>query len=220
MYFTKTPALLKPLAADLVWDIPTVEDELFLTFDDGPHPEVTGEVLDYLQAYGAKATFFCVGRNAEQYPELKERILAEGHSIGNHTYAHEKGWNTPKSEYIRSVLKCSDFVESELFRPPFGRISRAQMAALKNRFHIVMWDVLSGDFDPRAGGVKCAMNVINNARRGSIVVFHDSLKCKDNMLFALPRVLQHFREKGFRFSAIRQEQLATERYRDTSISTP
>lgn len=211
MYFAKTPAILKPLAADLVWDIPVEQDELFLTFDDGPIPEVTPQVLDILADYQAKATFFCVGQNAQKHPELLHRLREQGHSIGNHTYAHEKGWNTPKSEYLRSVLKCSEFVKTELFRPPFGRISRAQTAALKKRYHIVMWDVLSGDFDPRVDGISCAMNVIKHARRGSIVVFHDSLKCRDTMLFALPRVLQYFSERGFRFSTIVPDRIAYRR---------
>jgi peptidoglycan/xylan/chitin deacetylase (PgdA/CDA1 family) len=202
VYFTKTPGIVKPLASDLIWDIKTEKKELFLTFDDGPEPEVTPEILEILHAYKAKATFFCVGKNVAKYPEIYSNILRDGHVTGNHTYSHEKGWETSLLAYLRSVSKCNELVKSNLFRPPYGKIRRNQTAALKKRFQIIMWDVLSADFDQEVDGQKCFSNVVENAKAGSIIVFHDSLKCKQNVLYALPRVLQHFTTEGYQFSAI------------------
>lgn len=207
MYLAKTPEILKPLAADLVWDIATKTKELFLTFDDGPDPEVTPQVLSILQEYNAKATFFCVGRNVEEYPELFNQILDEGHAIGNHTFDHEKGWETEVFPYLKSTLRCSEWVNSKLFRPPYGKISRQQVAALKTRYHLIMWDVVSADFDLRISPEKCLRNVTKNARAGSIVVFHDSQKCKKNVLFALPETLRYFSERNYTFSKITADRL-------------
>lgn len=202
MYFTKTPGIVKPFASDLIWDIKTEKKEIFLTFDDGPEPAVTPEILEILQAYKARATFFCVGKNVAKYPEIYDKILSDGHATGNHTYSHEKGWETSLLAYLRSVSRCNELVKSNLFRPPYGKIRRNQTAALKKRFQIIMWDVLSADFDQEVDEQKCLNNVIEHARAGSIVVFHDSLKCKQNVLYALPRVLQHFTSEGYQFSAI------------------
>lgn len=207
MYLTKTPGIVKPFSSDLIWDIKTREKELFLSFDDGPEPEVTPEILEVLQSYKAKATFFCIGNNVEKHPEIYQRILDEGHSVGNHTYNHEKGWDTTLMTYLRSVAHCSQLVKSNLFRPPYGRIRRNQATALRRKYHLIMWDVLSADFDADVDSRKCLDNVVKNAKAGSIIVFHDSLKCKENVLFALPRVLQIFGSEGFTFSAITEERL-------------
>ena len=207
MYLAKTPNLLKPLASDLVWDIKTEEKELFLTFDDGPDPDVTPQVLDILESYDAKATFFCVGRNVEKHPALFNLIMDSGHSVGNHTFDHEKGWETSVYPYLRSTLRCSQWVNSSLFRPPYGKISLQQTNALKKRYKLIMWDVVSADFDASISPERCLSNVIDNAKAGSIVVFHDSQKCREKVLYALPRVLEHFAGRGYRFSKITPERI-------------
>jgi len=207
VYLTKTPGIVKPLSSDLIWDIKTREKELFLSFDDGPEPEVTPEILEVLQSYKAKASFFCIGKNVENHPDIYQRILDEGHSVGNHTFNHEKGWDTTLMTYLRSVAQCSQYVKSNLFRPPYGRIRRNQAAALRRKYHLIMWDVLSADFDAEVNPQKCLDNVVKNARSGSIIVFHDSLKCKENVLYALPRVLQIFGSEGYKFSAITEDRL-------------
>jgi len=190
------------LYQDLEWSIPVSGPELFITFDDGPIPEITPRVLEILKAYNAKATFFCIGENVRKHPEIYRQILEEGHRTGNHTQHHINGWKTNKINYLRQSLLCSHYVQSDLFRPPYGRISRAQAKALKSRFRIIMWDVLSMDYDKRISREKCLDNVVKNAGPGSIIVFHDSHKAADNMLHALPAMLDHFSKKGFRFNAI------------------
>ena len=203
----KIPEIVKPLAQDLVWDVPTSIDELFLTFDDGPDPEVTPEVMSILEAYGAKANFFCVGNNAQKHPTIIAELIARGHRIGNHTQNHNKGWETGHFAYLKSALECDRLLETPFFRPPYGRITKAQASTLKKRFKLIMWDVLSGDFDPTISPEKCVSNVVNNARRGSIIVFHDSQKSKEKMLYALPRVLDHFSQKGFKFLPLSLDRL-------------
>jgi len=175
---------------------------VFLTFDDGPTPGVTEWVLDTLKKFGAKATFFLVGNNAKNNPELVERIVSEGHSIGNHTFNHLNGWRTPLSTYSKSALKCGEVVPGNLFRPPYGRITRAQTRRLGNRFKIIMWDVLSGDFDTELPKQKVVKNVLNNTESGSIVVFHDSAKAEPRLKYALPRVLNYLKDEGYSFKPI------------------
>lgn len=196
MYLVRTPGLIKPFFKDLLWNVPDADDSVYLTFDDGPIPEVTPWVLDLLAEHEAKATFFCIGRNVERHPTIFERIKAEGHSIGNHTYEHVNGWNTSLFGYLRSVLRCHALTGSNLFRPPYGRITMEQANVLARKFQIVMWDVLSADFDQRTTGKECSDNVIDNFRPGSIIVFHDSLKAWDRLQVALPRVLKELRSKG------------------------
>ncbi|MFM1932661.1 MAG: hypothetical protein RL226_1964 [Bacteroidota bacterium] len=197
MYLSKTPELLKPLASSFVWDVPHVVNEVFLTFDDGPIPEVTPAILDILAEYQAKATFFCVGSNALKHPDILGRIRSEGHAIGNHTMQHENGWKTGQFSYLKSVLTAHESLQSTLFRPPYGRITRQQAEALKQRFTLVMWDVLSGDFDAEITKEQCCLNAIESVRPGSIVVFHDSLKAKENVLYALPLFLEHLQNMGW-----------------------
>ena len=202
MYLVRTPELIKPFFKNLLWNIPNASNTVYLTFDDGPIAEVTPWVLDQLKYAGAKATFFCIGRNAVREPAILDRILREGHSIGNHTYDHLNGWRSSQFSYLKSVQQCRTILESDLFRPPYGRITRAQVNALKRHYRIVMWEVLSADFDRELTGDHCYRNVIGNVRSGSIVVFHDSLKAWDRLRIALPRVLQELQRRGYGLEAL------------------
>jgi peptidoglycan/xylan/chitin deacetylase (PgdA/CDA1 family) len=204
-YFVKTPWLLQKWYSGCVWNIPTEENIIYLTFDDGPHPTATPFILDELKKYRAKATFFCIGKNVIEQPQLYRRILDEEHRVGNHTYNHLNGWKTADKDYFQNIQQAAAYIDSDLFRPPYGRISRFQLTHLKTFFHykIIMWDVLSADFDTRISGETAALNVIGHAGPGSIVIFHDSAKAFDRMHIALPKVLQFFSEKGYRFEAIR-----------------
>jgi len=203
MYLVKTPSLLKPLAKDFLWHVSTTEREVYFTFDDGPTPGVTDEVLSLLARYDAKATFFCLGKNAEEHPEFMARIQREGHTIGNHTYDHPDGWKTNQLAYLRSVIRANASIHSTLFRPPYGRITPAQSSALKKRFQLVMWDVLSADFDTSKSPEQCLENVVKHVQPGSIVVFHDSLKAAKNMLFALEGSLEYLSKEGYIFRALK-----------------
>jgi peptidoglycan/xylan/chitin deacetylase (PgdA/CDA1 family) len=180
---------------------------VFLTFDDGPTPGVTLEVLSILEKFNAKATFFCLGKNVEAHPELYAELSKQGHSIGNHSYSHMDGWRTEAYPYVRDVLKCAQHVSSKLFRPPYGHISRKQAQVLKSRYHLVMWDVISGDFDLKISADKCVDNVLQHTRPGSIIVFHDSVKAAPRMLNALPRVLTALQNEGYKFSALTSESI-------------
>ncbi|MCB9168963.1 MAG: polysaccharide deacetylase family protein [Flavobacteriales bacterium] len=202
MYLTRTPEILKPLYRDLTWSIPTAGRVVHITFDDGPVPQTTPWVLDTLARHGAKATFFCIGRNIALHPDLFARIRMEGHGVGNHTWDHRNGWRTSTFAYLRSVLLCQMLTGTCLFRPPYGRISRDQVHALCGRFRIVMWDVLSADFDTRIDGYRCIRNVLDNVRGGSIVVFHDSIKAAPRMRRALPVVLDRLAGDGYRFEVL------------------
>jgi peptidoglycan/xylan/chitin deacetylase (PgdA/CDA1 family) len=187
---------------DLIWHFPGKENELFLTFDDGPEPEITPWVLSQLKKYNAKATFFCVGNKVEKNPSLYNQILAEGHSVGNHTYSHIKGWTTASENYVSDVDKAKEFIQSKLFRPPYGRIRPHQLKRLKKDFKIVMWDVLSKDYDPKTTNEQCFNNVIDYAESGSIIVFHDNIKSQNNLFYALPKVLEYYSGQGFVFNSI------------------
>lgn len=204
-YLVRTPWWLKKLYSGLIWNIPVREKVLYLTFDDGPHPEATPFVLDELSRHGAKATFFCIGKNVQAYPQIYKRILSEGHRVGNHTHNHLNGWKTPDKTYFENVREAAMYIDSDLFRPPYGRISAFQSAFLRGApFHykIIMWEVLSADFDQALTASTCARNVIRHARPGSVVVFHDSEKAFDRLREALPQVLKHFGELGYRMEGI------------------
>ena len=206
LYFVRAPWWLKKCYPGLVWDIPSREKVLYLTFDDGPHPEITPFVLDELKKYDARATFFCIGKNVEAWPQVYKRILMEGHRAGNHTQDHLNGWKTADKRYFENIGQAAKWIDSNLFRPPYGRISVFQSALLRKpplSYRIVMWGVLSGDFDINLSSVKCAGNVTKNAGPGSIVVFHDSEKAFGRMKEALPVVLEHFSRMGYRFESIR-----------------
>lgn len=202
MYLVKSPFFLKKYYSNFVWKIPTTEKIIYLTFDDGPTPEITEWTLATLKTFNVKATFFCVGSNVAKHPEIFQKIISEGHAVGNHTYHHVNGWNTNNEDYLRNIKKCEEVVKSNLFRPPYGRIKKSQYKLIKEDYKVIMWDVLSGDFDPKTSPEKCLNNVINNTTEGSVVVFHDSLKAADNLKFTLPKVLSHFVEQGYRFGKL------------------
>ncbi|MBK9255274.1 MAG: polysaccharide deacetylase family protein [Saprospiraceae bacterium] len=198
MYFVKTPAFIKTLFSDYVWS-PTGSDKVVhLTFDDGPVPEVTNWVLDLLAQYNFKATFFCVGENVIKNKDIFDRIISEGHSVGNHTFNHLNGWKTDTAEYLDNVSKCNIFVDSVLFRPPYGKLTPRQAMQLKKDYTIVMWDILSGDFDKNITPEKCLQNVLSAYENGSVIVFHDSIKAMDKLKFVLPVFLKHLSENGYR----------------------
>lgn len=186
----------------LTWKVKTNEDKIFLTFDDGPTPGVTEKILDLLSDYDVKATFFCVGEKVEKNREIFSKIINGGHATGNHTYLHLNGWKTNSKEYITDIEKANNLIKSGLFRPPYGRITPSQAFILKKQFKIIMWSVLSGDFDENIDKEKCLDIVRSHTRKGSIVVFHDSEKSVEKCLYALPRVLEHFLEEGFKFDLL------------------
>ncbi|MDA9563959.1 polysaccharide deacetylase family protein [Flavobacteriales bacterium] len=187
---------------DLLWNIDTKEKELYLTFDDGPTPVITEWVLQTLNEYKAKATFFCLGKNVDEEQNTYELIQKEGHAVGNHTQNHVDGWKTDNSLYFKNIEECSERVKSKLFRPPYGKISLSQSKVLKQKYKIVMWDVLSADFDLSITPEKCARNVLDNASKGSIIVMHDSVKAEKNLRYALPKILAQFTKEGFQFKAL------------------
>jgi len=204
MYLVHTPQYVQALFPGLIWKMSDNHKTIYLTFDDGPIPEVTPWVLDTLKQYGAKATFFCVGDNVRKYPEVFEKVMEEGHSVGNHTFNHLSGWATENISYFHNIRHCARMVHSGLFRPPYGKMKPSQVHFLQRHYRIIMWDVLSGDFDKDIRPEGCAQNVIQHAGPGSIVVFHDSLKSEANLRYALPQVLEHFTAEGFSFSSLPQ----------------
>lgn len=207
MYLVKTPELIQNLFPNFIWRIPTSEKRLFLTFDDGPIPEVTPWVLDQLSNFQAKATFFCVGENVERHPKIFDQLRNEGHVVANHTNNHLSGWSTENIPYFHNVRRGANLVKSPIFRPPYGRIKPSQVPFLMRHYHIIMWDVLSGDFDPKISEEQCLKNVVDNTKPGSIIVFHDSLKSRDKLTYALPKVLEHFTSQGYDFESLTEELL-------------
>jgi peptidoglycan-N-acetylglucosamine deacetylase len=202
MYYRQTPSFIRKIYHSLEWRINTSEKEIFLTFDDGPNPEITPFVLKELNKYNAKATFFCVGENVDKYPDIYKLILEEGHATGNHTYNHLNGWYTSAIEYAKNVKNCSQIVKSELFRPPYGKLTPIQIKHLNKFYRIIMWDVLSCDFDVKFEKKKALSQLLKGSKKGSIVVFHDSEKAKEKLRFMLPQFLEYFAEKEFNFKAI------------------
>ena len=205
-YFVKTPGWLRKLYKGCIWQMPGNEKIIYLTFDDGPHPEATKFVLDTLNQWGATATFFCIGKNVVAHPDIYRRILEEGHAVGNHTYNHLNGWKTRNEEYMSNIAEAKKYIDSDLFRPPYGRISKFQLKLLQldsYKLTTIMWTVLSGDFDLNITKERCLRNVVNKSGSGSIVLFHDSVKAFEKMAFTLPKVLEHFSERGYRFEKIK-----------------
>lgn len=231
MYLVKTPFLLKKLyPSSLLWNKSRDHKVIFLTFDDGPIPIVTPWVLKTLKNFNVKATFFCIGENITKHPEIFEQLKADGHSIGNHTYNHLKGWKTDDTTYIDNFQQCQNLTQTNLFRPPYGRIKRSQIDLLKNQelryenqetifkteklilntqisilesqISIVMWDVLSGDFDIKLSPEICLKNVLKHTENGSIVVFHDSLKAFDRLEYTLPKSLEFWLKQGYTFEIL------------------
>lgn len=203
MQLVRPPYAVRKLFSSLIWRIPTAEKKIYLTFDDGPIPEVTPWVLDVLKKHNAKATFFCIGHNVEKNACLYKQITDEGHSVGNHTYNHLNGWKTRNSEYFSNIEKCSALVRSNLFRPPYGKIKKSQISDLRSQYSLIMWDVLSYDFDRSVSPEKCLSNVVRYSREGSIIVFHDSLKAQRNLEYTLPKAIEQLSLKGFSFDALK-----------------
>ena len=236
---TKIPKFVKAIFPNYVWDINTTNKELYLTFDDGPTPQITDWVLKTLKSYNAKATFFCIGNNIKQYPEIFQNIVSEQHSIGNHTYNHLRGWKHKTKDYINDVLKAQDIINlklqnyhtkhnqyiksqksnskkydgnnlelktlnSKLFRPPYGKLKPQQAKIIqKEGYKIVLWDVLSFDWDINTVEEECLKNVLSKSKKGSIIVFHDSIKAFKNLKYVLPKVLNYYSNKEFEFKAIK-----------------
>jgi peptidoglycan/xylan/chitin deacetylase (PgdA/CDA1 family) len=202
--WVKTHWFIKKLFSNYVWDIPNYENKVYLTFDDGPTPEITEWTLAQLRTYNAKATFFCIGDNVRKYPEIFHKVIQDGNSIGNHTFNHLNGWKTKTDDYINNTKLCeiecqkNNIRNNTLFRPPYGKIKTSQSKKLRKLgYKIIMWDVLSEDYDNAVTPEQCLENVLKNVTSGSIIVFHDSVKAFRNLEYALPRTLQFLKEKGF-----------------------
>ena len=202
-YIIKTPTIVQRLFSSYRWRFSSVPKEIYLTFDDGPTLEVTNFVLEELKKHQAKATFFCIGKNVKKHQNIYHKIQEEGHSVGNHTFNHLNGLLTKNTRYIENIQQASAYIVSKLFRPPYGKLKSSQARLLQQEgYEIVMWDVLSGDFDKSIPPEKCLENVLKNTTNGSIIVMHDSEKSKDKIYYALPRILDHFSQKGYLFKAI------------------
>lgn len=213
MYFVRTPYIIKKLFPQIIWDLPNAENKIFLTFDDGPHPEITPWILEQLKRYDAKATFFCLGKNAEKYPEIVKQIVQDGHVIGNHGYAHLNGWKTDVEEYVKDVMKSElilkqvqhDYIQvqerqkisrytrndSELFRPAYGKIKLSQIKIINRQSLIVNWSLMPGDFDQNITSERCYTNLTKNIRTGDIVVLHDNEKSWKHLQYCLPKWLDY-----------------------------
>ena len=206
------PSLVQLLYPRRIWKVASEEKSIYLSFDDGPIPEVTPWVLEQLAAYNAQATFFCIGDNIRKNPEIFQQVISAGHTVGNHTFNHLNGWKVSTEAYLENTLKARDLISSSsekaavqnmLFRPPYGRIKGTQARELvKKGFRIVMWHVISMDFDKNISSEKCFRNVINNASEGSVIVFHDSLKAEKHLRAVLPRVLKHFSRENYSFRSL------------------
>jgi len=225
-YFVKTPKIVQKFFPNYIWQVGTQKKEIYLTFDDGPHPEITPWVLDLLKKYKATATFFCVGDNIKKYPEIFEQLIQQEHGIGNHTFNHLNGWKTNNKLYFNNIDQADKIIwgknrektieiktqqpttsnqhpTTNLFRPPYGKIKSSQSKyLLKQGYQIIMWDVLSGDFDKKTSKKKCLQNVLSHATNGSIIVFHDSEKAFKNLEYTLPKVMEYFSGKGFAFKRL------------------
>jgi peptidoglycan/xylan/chitin deacetylase (PgdA/CDA1 family) len=205
MYLVKTPWLLKKLYPNLIWNKSRRAHCIYLTFDDGPIPIVTPYVLNILKQYNAKATFFCIGDNVSKYQDVFEQVKNAGHAIGNHTFNHLKGWETENKTYLDNFLKADELLGASLFRPPYGRVKKSQIKLLmqaKPAINIIMWDVLSGDFDIDLKPEDCLQNVLKHTENGSIIVFHDSLKAYDRLEYVLPRAMEEWSKQGYRFDLL------------------
>ncbi|MBQ2483182.1 MAG: polysaccharide deacetylase family protein [Bacteroidales bacterium] len=196
------PKFIKRLFPSFIWKLPNTKGEVYLTFDDGPRPEVTPWVLDQLDKFDAKATFFCLGKNVEMFPELFEEIKRRGHAVGNHSYSHVKGWGMKTGDYVRDIDIADDLIHSNLFRPPYARIGPSQARVLAERYRHIMWTIISRDYSRRTDGQKCVKNVVPYLESGAIIAFHDSIKCAGNLFEALPQVLEAIREKGLHSARI------------------
>lgn len=197
------PRIFRPFfGKNVLWQKKTSSKVIYLTFDDGPVPEVTPQVLDILDNYGWKATFFCVGENVKKHPEIYNEIRRRGHKTANHTYNHIKGFSYNTADYFSNVEKASELISSNLFRPPHGQITYKQISALKGDYQIIMWDVITQDYNKKLTPEQVFSNIKNNLRNGSIVVFHDSVKAKKNVLEILPKAIEFWKSKGYNFELL------------------
>lgn len=204
-FFIKTPRLIKLIFNNWIWGFSSEEKILYLTFDDGPTPEITDWTLKQLKNYNAKATFFCIGKNVVNHPEIYQNIMADNHSIGNHTNNHLNGYKTNTSEYIKNISECEKKFtkKTTMFRPPYGKLKLSQARKLiKKGYKIIMWDILSADYDTKITPEECLENVIKNVDNGSIIVFHDSVKAQEKLKYVLPKILEFYTDKGYQFNAI------------------
>ncbi|MFV8341793.1 polysaccharide deacetylase family protein [Flavobacterium sp. XS2P39] len=214
-YWIKTNQIIKQIFSNFIWDIPNTENKVYLTFDDGPIPEITEWVLEELRKHNSKATFFCIGDNINKHPELFKKVISEGHAIGNHTYKHLNGWKTATQDYLVNTELCQEMIykhsevsnlKPKLFRPPYGKIKTSQSKQIRKLgYQIIMWDVLSADFDQNLSKEACLENVLSNVKSGSIIVFHDSIKAFKNLEYALPRTLAYLNENNFICDVIKQK---------------
>lgn len=205
MYLVKTPWLLKKLYPQLTWNLDRDKPVIYLTFDDGPIPVVTPFVLKILKRFNAKATFFCIGDNVQKHPDIFKQVQADGHAIGNHTFNHLKGWKTEDTTYRDNFVQADKLLNTPLFRPPYGRIKRSQIKLLTDArpdIKIMMWDVLSGDFDMTLQPEDCLKGVMKHTGNGAIVVFHDSLKAFNRLEHVLPRALEAWSKAGYSFEKL------------------
>lgn len=205
-YWIKTNWIIKKIFSNYAWYVSNTGNTVYLTFDDGPIPEITIWVLEELKKFNLKATFFCIGKNIDKHPEIFKKVISEGHAIGNHTFNHLNGWKTPTEAYIENIKLCEEVIEkttnynskSKLFRPPYGKLKTAQARAIqKLGYKIIMWDVLSADFDTTLSKEQCLDNVLSNVKPGSIIVFHDSIKAFKNLEYVLPKTLGFLKENNF-----------------------
>jgi peptidoglycan-N-acetylglucosamine deacetylase len=210
-YWIKTPKIIKWLFHNQHWSVQNTERKIYLTFDDGPTPQVTEWTLDILKKENIKATFFCIGKNIENHPDIFQKVIDDGHAIGNHTFNHRNGWKTKTKEYLENIEQCESTIQNngskkqntKLFRPPYGKVTLKQSVKLRKAgYRIIMWDILTADFDTTVSPENCLENAIQKVEPGSIIVFHDSLKAKTNLEYALPKAIKFLKEKGFVFDSI------------------
>lgn len=207
MLIEQTPDFIRKLIPGAVWRLPQKEKTVYLTFDDGPIPEVTPWVLDLLRKYNIKATFFCVGDNVRKYPEVFKMVVSAGHSVGNHTFNHLQGFKVRSGKYVENVELADSYIRSNLFRPPHGHLRIRQGTKLSKKFRFVMWDVITRDYNMKLSG-EYVLNVVKRyARNGSIIVFHDSIKAEENMKYALPKAIEFLLSEGYKFEKITEEEI-------------
>lgn len=201
-FLVRPPLILRQLYPGTVWRMDKTQKTIYLTFDDGPIPELTPWVLDTLKQYDVKATFFCVGDNVVKHPDIFKRILDEGHQVGNHTFNHLKGWQTDTKTYLQNVERCQEYTQTDLFRPPYGRIKKSQLMEINSHYRVVFWDVLTHDYDRNLSPKKCLDNALKYTRNGSIIVFHDNVKAQKNLKFALPQYIELTLKLNYKFAIL------------------
>lgn len=202
MYLSHPPKFLQRIYKSLIWELPNDSNTIYLTFDDGPTPNVTNEVLELLSKYNAKATFFCLGKNVQSEPKLYDLIIKNGHQVANHTYQHKNGWKSSNSEYLKDIKRAEKWINSNTFRPPYGKMKSKQIQRLRKKYRIIMWSVLTRDYDQKLSPEDCLKVTLRKVKPGYIFVFHDSLKAKERMLFALKGLLDYADEHQLNFGFV------------------